>query len=353
MKRMIQILGLALLAAIPALALAGTAYEGAQLGFMPEVISESGRKTDHLYSVIMWIVIVIFLITEGMLLLSVILFRDRPGHKAVFTHGSTKVEVVLAIIPALILAYVTVQSGIFWNDLKLVRPRDKDAVHVQVLAEQFSWNYRYAGADAAFGTADDVTAFEMAPLPVGRTIIFHISSKDVIHSFFIPEARGKQDAMPGLLTRMWFKLDRLPIWNTKTNSRELVEEKEYLEKEVAVSGYEFKSKVKPGKGTPFQVASSEMIGLKDYYYEKNGEPVKATKGGKAVKLSGEPSHIAHYYEIGCAQLCGTSHFAMRGRVSVMPGAEFDAWLASQSPDASLNEVWAKVWDHHHPDFNRI
>ncbi len=346
-----KLMMLAVLLALAGAALASTAPAKLSL-FEPEVVTETGRMTDHLYSVIMAIVIVMFVLTEGMLVLSIILFRDRPGHKARFFHGSTSVELVLAGIPTLILIYLTYASGVMWSDLKIHDTKDKDTLHVQVFCEQFAWNFRYAGADKAFGTADDVVSFNNLALPVNRTVTMHISAKDVIHSFFIPEARVKQDAVPGLLTKMWFKIDHLPVWDLKNQKRLVIEEKEYAAQEVAVAGYDFKSEVKKGKGKPFQMADSKMINLLDYSYVRNSDPLAVVKGGQAVKASGEPALVRHHYEIGCAQLCGTSHFAMRGEVQVMTAAEFERWLAGTPADSELASKWA-IWDKFHPDFNRI
>ena len=66
----------------------------------------------------------------------------------------------------------------------------------------------------------------------------------------------------------------------------------------------------------------------------------------------EPQYVQHYYEIGCAQLCGTSHFAMRGTMKALPGPQFDAWLAAQQSDSFLAEKWM-LWDKNHPEFNRL
>ncbi|MES2201370.1 MAG: cytochrome c oxidase subunit II, partial [candidate division FCPU426 bacterium] len=322
--------------------------------YMPEVVSPMGRETDHLYMVILWIVIVIFVITEGMLVYSLFAFRDRPGHKARFFHGSTFIEVLLALFPSLILLYLTVASGSMWNDLKIKRTNDKGAVHIQVLAEQFSWNFRYPGADGVFGTADDVISVGEMALPADKTVVMHISAKDVIHSFFIPEARVKQDAVPGLLTKMWFRVDHMPVWDRATGKRVLLDTEAYNASEVALTGYEFKSEPKKGKGAFFQAADSKMIGLMDYSYARSeNTPIWVVKNGAFSTVSAEPQYIRHHFEIGCAQLCGTLHYAMRGTVLALTGAEFDRWLAEQQADPTLQAKWAEIWDKYHPEFNRI
>lgn len=339
---------LTMMLALAAPLVAKTSTEGPGW-FTPQVVSSMGRDTDSLYYVILVIVTVIFILSEGFLLWCLIAYRDKPGRKATFTHGSTSVEILLAIIPALILLYLTIASGKMWSDIRFKAPKDKDAVHVQVFAEQFAWNFRYAGKDGVFGTADDILSFNQLAMPVGKPVIFHISSKDVIHSFFIPEARQKQDAVPGLLAKVWTTMDHLPVWDLSAQKRVLMDEAEYEAADVAVSGFEFKNKVHEGKGKFFQQASSEKIGLLDYFYARNSDPIVTVKGAKAA----DAKYIRHHFEIACAQLCGTSHYAMRGEVLVLSPAEFEKWLASQAPDAELQAKWNTIWDKFHPEYNKI
>ena len=74
---------------------------------------------------------------------------------------------------------------------------------MEVTAEQFAWNIRYAGPDGALNTPDDVLNINQLHLPAQRTVLIHLKSKDVIHSFFVPAFRYKQDAVPGLTGRFW------------------------------------------------------------------------------------------------------------------------------------------------------
>jgi cytochrome c oxidase subunit 2 len=350
MKRILTALALMISCLITGAALHAAGNQGQSI-WMPEVVSASGHSIDFLYKVILWIVIIIFFITEGLLLYSVIVFRARPGRRAQFFHGSTAIEVVLAGIPTLILIYITFASGRLWSDLKLHHPDDKSALHVQVMGQQFAWNFRYAGPDATFGTADDVMTINETCFPAGRNVVFHFSSKDVIHSFFLPESRLKQDTVPGLLTQAWTKWEVLPVWDLKTQKRVLLSPEEYAKADIAVAGYEFKSQPATKKRW-FQASDSAKINYLEYSYQlKQGEAVKVMRDGKEVKAT--PQYVAHYFEIGCAQLCGTSHYGMRGVAHVVSEAAFEAWLASQSRDAYLAGTWNGIWDKFHPEFNRV
>ena len=332
----------------PALALAADT-KGPSI-WLPETVSARGRDIDALYMHILYVVIAIFVITQGLLLYSVIAFRAKPGRKASFFHGSSGVELVLAAVPAIILLYITVSSVQLWSLVRLHGP-GKDAVHIQVMGEQFSWNFRYPGADNVFGTPDDVMVAGEAAVPVGREVVFHISSKDVIHSFFLPEARVKQDTLPGLLGRVWSEWDVIPVWNLATQKRELLTLDEYEAAPVAVSGYKFASEPNPVKAGWYQASDSARINYLRYNYDRDPDAkLVVLRGGKPVDE--KPAYVQHYFEIACAQLCGNLHFGMRGTLRVLPPDEYEAWLKAQPQDAFLQAKWSGAWDQLHPEYNK-
>jgi len=331
----------------PALALAAD-IQGSS-GWIPAAVSDRGRDIDALYMHIMVIVVAIFVITQGLLLYSIIAFRAKPGRKAVFSHGSAHVEIVLALVPALILLYITVASVQLWELVRL-KPPVKDPVRVQVLAEQFSWNFRYAGPDAVFGTPDDVIANGEMAVPVDRDVLFYISSKDVIHSFFLPESRVKQDVVPGLLGRVWTKWNVIPVWDLATQKRVLLTLDEYEAAPVAVSGYKLNSEPNPVK-TWYQFSDSARINYLRYHYDLDPDgKVVVMQGGKVVQTA--PRYVRHYFEIACSQLCGNLHFAMRGTVRVLPPEDYAAWLKAQPHDDFLESKWNGVWDKYHPEYDK-
>ncbi len=343
MKRFLSFLVACLF--LPALALAFNTHAA---GFLPPVVSEQGRQIDALYGHILAIVVVIFVITEGILIYCVVAFRARPGHKARFFHGSTGVELILAGVPAVILLYITVVSARLWERLRMDEP--KNAVHIEVLAEQFDWNFRYPGPDAVFGTPDDVMTNGECAVPVDRQVVFFTSSKDVIHSFFLPDSRVKEDVVPGLLNRIWTKWEVIPVWDLATQKRVLLSEKDFENAPVAFSGYAFKSKPHPGKKW-YQFSDSARIGYNAYYYERDpSAKLMVMEHDHPVDVA--PRYVLHYFEIACAQLCGPLHFAMRGTVRVLPEPEYEAWLKAQPKDDYLASKWAQVWDGVHPDFDR-
>jgi heme/copper-type cytochrome/quinol oxidase subunit 2 len=350
MTRRTALASLALLL-LPALALADAVAGGSPSIWLPAQVSQAGHDIDALYMNVMVIVAVIFVATEGLLLYSIIAFRAKPGRRAQYFHGSTGVELVLAAVPALILLYITVTSSQLWDRVRLAPPKGADVVHIQVYSEQFAWNFRYPGPDAAFGTKDDVMVSVDAAVPVGKDIVFHLSSKDVIHSFFLPESRVKQDLVPGLLGKVWTRWDLIPVWDLATQQRVLLTLDQYRAAAVATSGYTLQSEPNPVKRW-FQASDSAKINYLHYHYERdNDAKLVVEKGGKPCKDA--PQYVLHYYEIGCAQLCGNLHFAMRGTMKVLPPEDYEAWLKAQQPDSSLADKWNGIWDKYHPEFNKI
>jgi cytochrome c oxidase subunit 2 len=88
-----------------------------------------------------------------------------------------------------------------------VKGHDPDAdVRVRIAGEQFAWNVTYPGPDAVFDTPDDITSLFEIHVPVDATVGVTLRSKDVIHSFFVPQLRLKQDALPGREIPVWFEV---------------------------------------------------------------------------------------------------------------------------------------------------
>ena len=180
--------------------------------WLPEAVTTTAPAIDRLFYVILAITGVIFIGVQATLLAFVIRYRHRPERRAFYTHGNHLVELIWTIIPAGILILLALQSQRVWSQVRGAPPPEDLAV--EITAEQFAWNIRYAGADRLLNTADDLTTINQLHLPVQQTVLIQLKSKDVIHSFFVPQFRMKQDAVPGLTGRMW-------IAATKTGNFEI------------------------------------------------------------------------------------------------------------------------------------
>jgi cytochrome c oxidase subunit 2 len=139
------------------------------------------------------------------------------------THTSSYLEVGVAVVEAILLFGFAIP---LWAARVDRMPSEGEALIVRVTAEQFAWNMHYPGPDRVFGRTDlklidtqanplgldrsdpaakdDVTTLNQLYLPVNQPIILRLRSKDMIHSFGVPEFRVKQDAIPGLTIPLWF-----------------------------------------------------------------------------------------------------------------------------------------------------
>ena len=177
-----------------------------------EPASTYGYRFDELFNLITILISVSFLIVLVLLLVPVLRDRARPGHKASFDHGASLHDkrftaivsvIVFVVLDAwvLVVAMVDLREG-FWAD---PLPDDPNVVQVQVFGQQWAWNFRLAGTDGEFGTADDIVTINELTVPKDRPIDLNLTSKDVIHSFFLPDMRVKRDLNPGAIKEVWFQ----------------------------------------------------------------------------------------------------------------------------------------------------
>lgn len=178
---------------------------------MPEPASTFGAGIDSIYYIILWITGAIFVLVETALIVFIIRYRHREGRVAVHTHGSKKAEIVWTVIPFILVLFIVYASNGVWLEVK--RPTLDgevlaDAMPVRVIAKQFEWNVTYPGPDGELDTGDDFVKRNQLHVPVGRAIKIDLGSEDVIHSFFLPDFRVKQDAVPGMTIPVWFEATR-------------------------------------------------------------------------------------------------------------------------------------------------
>lgn len=175
---------------------------------LPPSASTYAGQLDFIYYLILAITATAFFIVEAGLLWFVLKYRARPGRKAYYTHGSTKAEIVWTAVPAVTVVIIGILSGRVWDRIKGRESLPSGALEFGVRAKQFEWNITHPGVDRVLGTADDFTLRNQLHLPVGEPIIVHLSSEDVIHSFFVPAFRVKQDAVPGMDIPVWFEVTK-------------------------------------------------------------------------------------------------------------------------------------------------
>lgn len=172
---------------------------------LPEPVSTFGSEIDSIYYVILAITGVIFVLVEVALVVFLVKYRHREGQRAEYSHGNTKLEAVWTIVPFILVMVIAWMSMDVWLEAKMASHAPEDALPLRVTAKQFEWNVTYPGADGKLDTGDDFVKRNQLHLPVARDVRVELTSEDVIHSFFLPEFRVKQDAVPGMVIPVWFQ----------------------------------------------------------------------------------------------------------------------------------------------------
>jgi cytochrome c oxidase subunit 2 len=225
--------------------------------------STQGPAIDNIISIVHWLMAVLFVGWGVFFIYTLIRFRASKNPKAdyhgVKSHFSSYLEIVIAVIEVGLLfgfAFPIWASRI--NDV----PKGPDTVQIRGVAQQFAWNIHYPGPDGVFGKSstdlvdeaenpigldrsdefakDDIFTVNQLHIPVNTPINISLSSKDVLHSFGLPEFRVKQDAVPGM---------EIPVWFEATMTTE-----EFLETT--------KGSAREGKG--FEIACAQLCGLGHY-----------------------------------------------------------------------------------------
>jgi cytochrome c oxidase subunit II len=172
------------------------------------VISTFGHDIDSLYVIILWITGIAFIGTQVALVWAAYQFVDRPGRVATYFHGSQRLEVIWTIIPAAILVFIALYQMGTWASIKFRTAAPKVQPLAEVTGRQFQWVMLYPGPDGRLHTPDDVHLVNDLHFVKNRQTLIYLRSSDVLHSFFLPEMRIKQDAVPGLTIPVWFDADR-------------------------------------------------------------------------------------------------------------------------------------------------
>lgn len=171
----------------------------------PQDISEHGRVIDQLFYFILALTGIIFVATEVCLFYFMWKYNARSNPEPVkYSHGSHTLEVVWTILPAVTLLFIAIYQMNAWADAKMRRP--DVPVTAEITGRQFNWDVRYPGPDGELHTPDDIIRVDGdIHFPSNEEILLSIKSADVLHSFFLPNMRMKQDVVPGMQQYMWFK----------------------------------------------------------------------------------------------------------------------------------------------------
>jgi len=276
--------------------------------WLPHNLCSFGPRTDGLFYIILAITGFFFLLTEGIMVYALWKYTAQPGQKSAYTHGSHKLELAWTIVPAVILLIIAIAQVRAWEDIKYISRMPKPDQVFEVAARQFEWGFRYPtskqnadmlkewgqnekgepepGRESSLAAewqrtphADDVHLANEVHTWKGAKVRFYLKSRDVIHSFFLPNMRIKQDALPGKVIPVWFDTAGEKV---EANCR--------------------KSEKTDSKG------EKQTVWL--LYEDKAKEA-----------------------ELACAELCGWGHYKMRGIVYIHESIDdYEDWLKHASAE---------------------
>jgi cytochrome c oxidase subunit 2 len=161
--------------------------------WMPKSVNAAADGVDEMFYAVLGLSIFCFLGVAGVTIYFVIRYRARPGHKAEpSTAHSDAMEITWTVIPTIIVVFLFVFG---WRDYVHMMTPPQKAIEIQVTAQKWQWTFTHSN-----GVSDDVLF-----VPVNTPVRLIMTSKDVIHSFFVPVLRVKQDVVPQRYTSVWFQ----------------------------------------------------------------------------------------------------------------------------------------------------
>ncbi len=284
---------------------------------MPLDASGHGAPIDAMMGWVHVLMLALFIFWAPFFLYTLYRFRAKKQPKAnyygVKSKFSSYLEGGVVIAEAILLVGFAFP---IWGQIKNDFPAQNESTVIHMIAEQFAWNVIYPGPDGEFGRttltkpiqidssdpkgADDIIVADELHVVKGKPVIIDISSRDVIHSFGLPNMRVKQDAIPGLKIPVWF----VPQMSTR-------EFREQMKKMMPIDADQQRRRQYP----PYR-----WIAMQDYTTSDGtlsaGQRITTRWLDRLHAAGITEVEAAPDMEISCAQLCGGGHYSMRGTVIV-------------------------------------
>jgi len=191
--------------------------------WLPELASDRG-EIDKLFYVTLWITGIVFIIVQGLIGYFIWRYSKEKSEKALHYSHDTRLEVTWTVLTAVFLFALAGWGMKIWNGTML-QPPPPNAVAVEAIGQQFAWTFRYPSPNGMFARIDPKLISYQNPagldpkdenskgnvlskndlyIPVNVPVLVRIRAMDVLHSFFLPNFRVKQDAVPGMTVSTWF-----------------------------------------------------------------------------------------------------------------------------------------------------
>ncbi|MBL8861400.1 MAG: cytochrome c oxidase subunit II [Planctomycetes bacterium] len=176
--------------------------------WLPDAASTIAQPIDALFDGIGLVILLGFVLVMALLAWAVWRGARARTDRARSTHGHTGLELTWTAGVGAILVGIALAQLPTWARLRDPAEMPASGVTARVIAHQWAWRFEHPGADGVLGTADDVETASELVLPAGESVLLELRSRDVIHSFFVPELRVKQDVVPGRAIPLWFTMAR-------------------------------------------------------------------------------------------------------------------------------------------------
>ncbi len=160
---------------------------------LPIAGSDVASRWDSLYSFLVWMSVFFFVLVIGAMLVFIVKYKDGPGKKSAYITDNHLLEALWTLIPLVLVMVIFVWGWVIYKD-QVTAPAD--AMEVRVVGKQWLWQFQYEDGRVTVGEVY---------VPAHKPVKFIMSSDDVLHSFFIPAFRVKQDVVPGMYTSIWFE----------------------------------------------------------------------------------------------------------------------------------------------------
>ena len=170
------------------------------IDWFPAQGAASAGDIDNLYDVLLIASVPVFVLVMAVAIYAVLAFRVKPGDMSDGEpiHGNTRLEVIWVAIPFIMVSALAIYG---WIVLDEIEAKEQNTMIVKVTGQQFAWSFEYPG--------EGKLKSNQLVLPKDRPVEFRVRTKDVLHSFWVPEFRLKTDTVPGLTTKVRLTPDRL------------------------------------------------------------------------------------------------------------------------------------------------
>ncbi len=288
--------------------------------FMADAASVEADAVDDLFAFMLAIGTFIFLLVETALIFLIVRYgfmrskddeEDGPP-----IHGNNTLEIIWTLIPSIIVFILTVYS--FQVLIDTTEAKDNE-FEINVTGQQFFWQFEYP--NPVEGEDIQLAQNHVLVVPEGETVRLNLETLDVMHAFWVPAFRVKNDLLPGRTTELRFTPNEI------TGLPDAPEFELVTLDDLDVPG--------PNTACPTEdAAEAQPMAL----VEEDAEADDMAEESATEVEEAPPVDYEEGYDIVCAELCGGNHGLMRGEVFVVEREVFDAYIESLRARAVANQA---------------